>query len=220
MALTDDQLEELETFLHSEAAGEQALGLDESHGFLTALVCADRAPDPADWVPVVLGGEPRFRDRAQAERIGDLLMGLFHEVAEALEAEAMFTPIFVEPPPGADIGDADALGWCRGFVRGMSLTDEAWSDEIEGELAELLYPILAIVADADLEPGEAPLIVDAEMYREFVDLIPDNVELIYAHRRREQQAPLPLSPAAAEPCPCGSGESFGECCGRPRRTLH
>jgi len=55
--LTDDELDELDQFLMSDATGEDAMDISMLDGFLTALAVGPSTLPPMQWMPLVWGGE-------------------------------------------------------------------------------------------------------------------------------------------------------------------
>ncbi|MDH5378197.1 MAG: UPF0149 family protein, partial [Gammaproteobacteria bacterium] len=106
--------------------------------------------------------------------------------------------------------------WCEGYARGMDLAPSAWETE-EKEIAELLAPILAFTEKTkwrghDLDELETEKLQEA---------ITPNVRKIHAYwlARREEEPPTNQAPykretkvGRNEPCPCGSGKKFKQCC--------
>ncbi len=200
MALNDTELDYLDKLL-MDGDGR---ALDYVHGLLTALICAPRPTAPRDWLPLVLVGEGALR----AEAAG-LLLELHNEIRDGL-VRGEFQPVLSEVRLVDGGLEVEATDWCCGFAEGMGMQGGQWLQDLDSELADLLYPILAIATDA--EPGREgpPLVADEESRDEFTAAIPDRVEAIYAFWHGERGAPL---------CPCGSGLPFATCCGVPR-TLH
>ena len=227
-ALRDAELSALEMFLDEQAERGDAMPLSVAHGFLTAVISGPELIVPSEWMPVIWG-HPEFEDEEQAQHMIGLIMRLYNDVAQSLSQTGTFRPIFEEwtQDDGEDLIVAD--NWCRGYITGIGMAVELWEPHLEDELAELLAPI-GMLAEPDT-PEEQALYEDPESYATVCDMLPGVAEDIYqfwlAHRM-----PLPgESPhhetyergapkiGRNDPCPCGSGEKYKHCCGRPG-TLH
>jgi uncharacterized protein len=77
-SLSDEELEELDQFLLSDARSEETMLLDTLDGYLTAIVIGPTTILPSRWLPGMWGpsaeDEPHFETPAQAQRILELVM--------------------------------------------------------------------------------------------------------------------------------------------------
>ncbi len=150
-SLTRSELEELDTFLrHSAKEGD--LLLDGVHGLLTALVIGPDPASPDEWLPEVL--HVPFAEPEQATRVLSLLAKLNDSIGAELDVDA-YEPILgeVEDETGTAL---TAAGWCEGFSRGIDLRAGFWEHRLagDGELIELLSPIMALAVDEGVLTGE------------------------------------------------------------------
>jgi uncharacterized protein len=87
--LSDDELEELDRFLLSEAASDETMLLDMLDGYLTAIVIGPTTILPSRWLPGMWGpsedDEPRFETPEQAQRILELVMRHMNGIAWTLQ---------------------------------------------------------------------------------------------------------------------------------------
>src|SRR5438128_7313973 len=76
--LTDDEIEELETFLLSDITSDETLTLSGLDGYLTALAIGPVTVAPSHWLPGVWGPTPEhapeFESLEQAQRVLGLVM--------------------------------------------------------------------------------------------------------------------------------------------------
>jgi len=212
------KLRQLDDFLLGGAAGEEAMLLSEPDGFLTGVVVGPDLVMPGEWPPVVWGEDgPAFEDERQAQTVLDLIMGHYNDIIRQLERGAC-RPVY-------DLDNDDSVfweTWIEGFGRAVLLRPEAWrafgaadDDDLQTAVFTLtrLYE-LAATPTADLEPLE----IDAELQTLAPDMIPYAVNIV--HRARLAQAEALAGPAKRrhpkvgrnDPCPCGSGKKFKNCC--------
>ena len=91
-ALSDKEMDELDSFLMSDATTNEVMMLDCLDGFLTAIVSGPAMPEPGVWIPRVWGptaeDAPTFASDAQAERITDLMMRHLSAIGWSLHQDA------------------------------------------------------------------------------------------------------------------------------------
>lgn len=222
--LSDDELDELEDFLSSEAAGEEAMDLSMLDGFVTALAVGPVAIPAERWLPVVFDEEPAWASEAQRERITALI--LRHANATQLylhdEPDAFEPLLYEREQEGRTVQIIDE--WCTGFVQGMVLDEPAWQPLLEAEEGDdLLYAILLFGTEAGWDELRSHPELEARQ-EEFAASLGDDV--IGIHDWWEPVRKSASTVRRDEPkvgrndlCPCGSGRKFKKCCGAPDR-LH
>jgi len=171
--LTDLELAELDAFLISDACDEDALPIDEAHGFLTAMLIAENDEMERGTWHEAIWGQPAFADEAQKQHMSELLDRLLSDVAASLEHRGTFEPLVVEiEEEGLTIESYE--GWCFGFMLGLEQWGE-WLDEAD-EAQDLVIPMaqLALLMEDDAEE------MGDEEYDQWVELLPGAVSALYA----------------------------------------
>lgn len=226
--LSDDELEELDQFLMSDATRDEAMDISMLDGFLTALAVGPATLPPSRWMPVIWGGEASMVEWAspdQAERITSLIFRHANNILFHLRDEPeTFEPLLYERElDGETIPIIDE--WCTGFVIGMSLDEDAWQPMIDTEEGDrLLYPILLYGTESGLERlRNDPTLEDR--HAEFAESLGECIVAIMAWWLPYRKAKSTLR--REEPkvgrndlCPCGSGRKFKHCCGSGNKVLH
>jgi uncharacterized protein len=223
--LSDDELEELETFLVSGAVGEEGMDISMLDGFLTALAVGPNTLSPSQWLPAVWGRqEVAWGDKRQAERIMSLIFRHANAILFYLRDEPdTFEPLLYErEAEGQAIPIIDE--WCAGFVAGMALDEAGWQellDSAEGD--ELLYPILLYGTETGWEEMEKHPELE-ERHEALAASLGDCVMGIHAWwlpKRKARSTMRRDEPKVGrnDLCPCGSGRKFKRCCGAPDK-LH
>ncbi|MDH5302280.1 MAG: YecA family protein [Gammaproteobacteria bacterium] len=171
--LTDQELVELDDFLLSTDEQSGALSVDEAHGYISALVVSDAQIEHQEWLSAVLA-EADFANDAERDRIEDLLLRMYDEIATGLEAGRRFEPLVIEEEENGEILEIPE-GWCYGFMLGVAEEQDRWED-LPREQQELLAPIakLALTYSEDEDTD-----LDEEDYESLVDLIPGSVNSLY-----------------------------------------
>lgn len=220
--LTDAELDELGDLLldHEEGDNEEdaedaILGIDELHGFLTAVVCAPSMIMPSEYLPRVFG-DREWRSMEDAQRAMELLMRMYNEINADLRA-GEFVPLFVE----RQLEDGKTVviydDWCFGFVRGMSLRPAEWMIA-DDKFQQRIFPIAAIT---DTSPDSKMAKWASENHDMLVELLPGTIQAIHDYLLPRRKMPVPAKTAPRigrnDPCFCGSSKKYKKCCGDPGR---
>lgn len=223
--LTDVELDRLDALLMAIPIERDGMMLSEFDGFCAGLVVSPAMILPSEWLPLVWGGgDAPFDDLDDLDRVTDLIMRHYNDVALSLT------------PPGADVGpiyDEDTRTgetlweiWVIGFEQAMRLRPDVWeqiADSSDAEAAASVNMMLALynIAEGDSDLPEASI---TELTELAPGLIPDLVLTLNAWTKgRETQTPSAanaiIKPRVGkkvgrnQPCPCGSGRKYKRCCG-------
>ncbi len=236
--LSDEEIEELDDFLLDAEGIDESMNVSMLDGFLTALICAPKLILPSEWMRWVWDTEhgndsPKFTSEDEASRILSMLMRHMNDITRTLsQAPEYYEPLLLE-----NINNGNPIPildeWCMGFVKGMSLDEEGWSD-----IAVANPQWLSTIFLYGTEKGWETLLardIPLEEHVEMSERLTTDVLHIYAGLKalRESQIsqarPSTVSkrdlttdndtqdPAGL--CPCGSGKKFKLCHGEPGR-LH
>jgi len=223
--LSDDEIDRLDHFLLNRVddsdeedpdRDEGVVGVSELDGFLTAIVSGPETVPPSVWMPALWGdAEVAWQSEDQLTEIFTLLMRHMNTIAiHLMEEPETFEPIFLT----RTVEDTEYLvvdDWCTGYLRALSLTNDAWrrgGDQIES----LLQPLFAFGTPAGWDA------LDKLNDEEVVSLqqsVTPAVCAIHAFwlERRSPGAGAPFRHSAPrvgrnDPCPCGSGKKYKHCC--------
>jgi uncharacterized protein len=228
--LSDDELDELNDFLISDATSDNTMMLDCLDGFLTAIVSGPVMLRPSVWLPRVWGpsinDEPKFETIAIAERITGLIFRHLNSIISSLQQNPdTFEPVFdVTSAYQADPHDCiDGKIWSNGYIAGVELQRENWQPFFdEPSSTVVLRPIYLL--GGDVLPDEATQVETPEQRDVLSKQIPASVAWIYRFWQPYRDAVAERSVATTfqrqhpkigrnDPCPCGSGKKFKKCCG-------
>ncbi len=228
--LTDEELEELNDFLMSDATSDETMMIDCLDGFLTAIVSGPVMLKPGVWLPKVWGpsarDEPVFKNYAEAERIVGLIMRHFNSIVESLQHNPdTHEPIFdLALYPDDTVEYVDAEMWAYGYVAGIDLQGASWESFFDDPVSdEVLRPIHLLGAN-DVTPEEEALVKTPAQRQSLSKQIPGSAAWIYKFWQPYRQAVAERTIATTyqrehpkvgrnDPCPCGSGKKFKKCCG-------
>jgi uncharacterized protein len=150
-------------------------------------------------------------------------------IADTLHSGEVFLPLLLEDENGI----TPANDWANGFLRGMEFHKEQWAALLaDEEHGGWLVPIFALAnehsPDPTMRPYKEP--VSAERREKLIVGAAAGVTGIYRYFEAQRLVEKELygnestfrrvTPKIGrnDPCPCGSGKKFKQCCGRT--TLH
>ncbi|HZX33359.1 MAG TPA: UPF0149 family protein [Rhodocyclaceae bacterium] len=226
--LTESELDRLEELLDSPAFKGEAMRLDEIQAMLCAAVSAPEVILPSVWLTEALGEEPEYESEAQAMEVMELLMRLNNDIARCLMQDETVAPILY--PLDEEGTEYDFASWADAYVYGCGLGRD-WF-EVAGkhaeDLSELLEPMFLLngMMKEDVQKsGEKWLTPteEARLVEEMQENLPDIVQAIYNFWRAKGETTTVRRDVEKvgrnDPCPCGSGKKFKQCCGQPEK-LH
>jgi uncharacterized protein len=224
--LSKQELARLGEWLASPFFDGKAMSLDKLQGLFCAVVSAPDTILPSQWMPEVFKNVPKHESTERVQEFVALVMRFYNSVAATLDENRALEFILKSRPDG-DLG-LDYQTWCEGYILGWGLSAKEWLSAGNDPLKKLTFPIL-ILSGAFKEEAERrgkkylPDEEYAKLQRECADALPEAVAGIYNywHSRRPPVPTKRESPKVGrnEPCPCGSGLKFKQCCGK-ERTLH
>ena len=234
--LADDQLDRLETLLDDPSLAD-AMRLDEIQGYLCAALSGPQAIAEDDWLADVLGSED-----AQDSDAGREAAQLLRAFASALEAEmAAGEPpvLLLYAKEDDENGPSDYLPWCQAYLAGVDAADEDWfeflgekegdegdDDEEQSEeisyLDERLFPLMVLTGEAegaarehgeDWPEGEEREQIASDCEDDLPQAVTDIYRFWLAKRGTHTIRRGEPKVGRNDPCPCGSGKKYKQCCG-------
>ncbi|MCG2577481.1 UPF0149 family protein [Dechloromonas sp. XY25] len=224
--LTDADLDRLEELLEHEVFKGDAMRLDEAQAVICAVVSAPEPIQPNVWLPEVLGEGMEADDPAVGETV-ELLMRLNNDIAAALLADETISPILY--PIDESCEEYDFEAWADSYVFGAGLAGDWY--ELAGkhadDLSELLEPMFLLngMLKEDAEKTGERWFTPAEEARLVADIqenLPVIVQTLYNFWRNKRAGGSTVQRnedkvGRNDPCPCGSGKKFKQCCGSPEK---
>ena len=234
--LADDQLDRLETLLDDPALAD-AMRLDEIQGYLCAALSGPQAIAEEDWLADVLGSEEALETETGREAAQ-----LLRAFASALEAElAAGEPpvLLLYAKEDDENGPSDYLPWCQAYLAGVDAADEDWfeflgekegdeadDDEEQSEeisyLDERLFPLMVLTGEAegaarehgeDWPEGEEREQIASDCEDDLQQAVTDIYRFWLAKRGTPTIRRGEPKVGRNDPCPCGSGKKYKQCCG-------
>jgi uncharacterized protein len=226
MDQSDQQLDRLNELLHALPAENMPMTLSELDGYVVGvLACPDMIP-PSEWMSHVWGetGDANFPDHKTAEATIGAVMAHYNSVAGAMTRSLWIEPIY-EVDPNSD--EVMWEPWIDGFTRAMGLRPDAWERLLDQSDEETRSTMIFLMALQDIYTGHSKFTDEEidEIDLEAPDLIPNCVATILyqsrpelSHRDAANLLEMPFRakprPGRNDPCSCGSGRKYKQCCGR------
>lgn len=222
--MTEAELDQLETLLELDIFKGESLLLDEIQAIFCALISGPEPLAPSVWLPAVLGEAPNWQSPEQTQQVTELLLRFYNDVLAGMTSEEGLAPILY--PVEEDSDELDFGAWADAYLYGTELGDPDWLDaagEHAEDLSELLQPLFLLsgALKEDAESNGAVWLTPAEESRAMADAqngLPDLIQDIYRFWRIKGQPVKTVrrdTPKVGrnDPCPCGSGKKFKQCCG-------
>jgi uncharacterized protein len=230
--LTDAEFERLSKVL-GRFDTEHPMTLEELDGFFAALICGPELVRPSEYLPVIWGDnivlDDSFGKQPVFQDFLSLIMCHWNVIADTLYSGDVFLPLLLEDDDGA----THANDWATGFRRGMEFHKERWAALLaDEEHGGLLVPIFALAHEHDPDPEMRPYkeAIGGDEREKLIVGAAAGVMGIYRYFKLQRSLEKEILDSATtfrrnvpkigrnDPCPCGSGKKFKQCCGRT--TLH
>jgi uncharacterized protein len=189
---------------------------------------------PSEFLEVVTTGETEeddlvFETIEEATRFNELVMRHWNAINSTFRSGEIYMPVLATNDEGTILGN----DWAKGFLRGAHMRFDPWAETMDDEdRGGVLVPVLALAHEHDPDPEMRPykepvtpklrddliasMIAGAhQLYDMFEDQRKASAADISSTRTFRRQSP---KVGRNQPCPCGSGKKFKNCCGK--LTLH
>ncbi|WP_410499821.1 YecA family protein [Chitinibacter sp. S2-10] len=167
-ALTDEELDQLDQFLYSDAVGKDAMSLSMLHGYLTAILIGPAQVMPTEWLGQIWDKpEAVMFAQPEADAMIDLVMRLYNQIADELAQEPpVYEPLLYWEDDSQQHSSIEE--WSLGFCFGAGLAEEEWQPLLEEEEGQFMF--MAIMSGSDDE-------MRADMQREGINLVQHDNEI-------------------------------------------
>ena len=230
----------LRAFLEHPSRAAGTLSYHELQGFLFTVVSAPELVRPSEWLPIIFAGEEAgFTSPDEAQGILGQIMALYNTINAAVLDPPTLLP--ADCPLRDDVlanfeDDAPIAQWSRGFLRGHQWLEDLWKEsvpeELAGELGSILMTLSFFSSREMAEGFHAEATTGTQPFEAMVDAIHRILPAAVAqypqmgrsistvpaeHEWDEPELTHHAKIARNEPCPCGSGKKYKQCCGM---TVH
>ena len=219
--VSEQELDRLELLLDDPALTE-AMRLDEIQAYLCAAMSGPKPSGVDDCLTAIFGDSGDTAALAEARvAVGKVAAHL----AAQLSSEMPFA-LWLYPASEGNDAPMDYGPWCMAYLHGVDASIEDWFDGLDEEeagfLDERLYPLIVLTGEAEAaakEHGESWPEGDelVELIKDCEESVPGAVEEIHRFWMAKRGGPTQRreTPKVGrnDPCPCGSGKKFKQCCG-------
>ncbi|MEN6585707.1 MAG: UPF0149 family protein [Sulfuricella sp.] len=223
--MSEQEMDRLEDLLASDAFKNEAMTLDILQGFLCAALSGPETIPPSVWMPLALGESPEYESAAQAEEVASLIMKFHDAIASALSGGEDFDLFLYGAEDNPE--QLDYAAWCEGYVYGAQIGEANWFEaagEFAPDLSEKMevFFLLSGMLKEDAEKNREPWLSSKEEAKALAkaeEEFPATIHDIYRFWQAQGNTPAPVrreSPKLGrnDPCSCGSGKKFKQCCGK------
>ncbi|QLI81420.1 YecA family protein [Chitinibacter fontanus] len=167
-ALTDEELDQLDQFLYSDAVGKDAMSLSMLHGYLTAILIGPAQVMPTEWMGQIWDKpEAVIFALPEADAMIDLVMRLYNQIADELAQDPpVYEPLLYWEDETEEHSSIEE--WSLGFCFGAGLAEEEWQPLLDEEEGQFMF--MAIMSGSDDE-------MRADMEREGINLVQHDNEI-------------------------------------------
>jgi len=229
-ALSDTEMDELDSFLMSDATSNEVMMLDCLDGYLTAIASSPQMLKSSEWLPRVWGpideDTPSFDSNAQADRIIGLIKRHLNAIIWSLDQDPdHFEPVFDLNVYEDDEHEyIDGEMWAHGYMTGINMQQDSWGTLFESKHGPVALQPIRLLGSAEVSPEEEELTKTSVQREDLSKPIPASVVWIYkfwapqrrAAAERSNGKPTDLGTLKISrnaPCICGSGRKYKKCCG-------
>ena len=229
----------LRAFLEHPSRPTGTLTYHELQGFLFTVVSAPELIPASEWIPIIFAGEDV--DYASVDEANEVL-GQIMTLSNTINASVLDPPTLLpaDCPLRDDVlanfeDEAPIAQWSRGFLRGHQCLEQLWEDLPEEIAEELDATLMALGFFSSRHMAEDFHAEDTSGEQSF-EAMADAIHRVvppavaqYAHMGRsiaevlaepdwdEPERTDHAKIARNEPCPCGSGKKYKNCC---EETVH
>jgi len=210
--LTPEQFDFIQDQLDAFAVESGVRTVSEMDGYLTAVVSyKDVIPFDAWYLQFWGGGDlPKWKSEQKYQTFFDALIQHLNQISMMLvDTPEDYHPIFNQAEDGQGV---DCLDWCVGYLRGATTLVSGWSQMAEAPTAQL--HVIFSQLDADRAAAGTPADLPEALTNAARDLHAYWAELRSDDVTDSQTIRIEQKVGRNDPCTCGSGKKFKQCCGR------
>jgi len=175
MALSEQDIEQLEDLLFSEHLEEEALDYFGLHGLICAAIFGPISIKSDTFQTIVFGEQPKQFESSQLEHFNHCIELISQDLIEELnQGEELSLPFFYEETHY----DACLESWCIGFMEGFFFNEKSWFSKGEDIAAELLLPIMALSGLFDSDEFQE-IAKNDKLMSQFEEIIPEQLVDIF-----------------------------------------
>lgn len=162
--------------IENKNVNHHGMNITMTHGFLYSMIASPCIIMPSDWLFVIFGGFPEFKDVKQQEQIYVAALAL-HDFVKNRLTTATKADLCLWQPSGAMVNlklatDATIVDFCAGYVKGY-LLDPILKDSF-ADLPDLSLAFFLAVINVGTSTAEQTQKIDNNMRETLCHMIVDN----------------------------------------------
>jgi uncharacterized protein len=228
--MTEQEIDRLEELLSSDAFNGEAMTLDTLQGFLSAVASSPETIPQTVWLAEAIGESPRYDSPEQEKETIALLLKFHDTISSALANGDDYDLILYGLEEDAE--ELDYTAWCDGYIYGSQIGETNWfkaagefTDDL-GEKMEVFFLLNGLLKEDALKHKQPWLTAKEEerALSKAQEDLPVVIGDIYRFWKTQRASTNPIQRESDkigrnDPCPCGSGKKFKQCCGN-EPTIH
>ncbi|OOZ40459.1 hypothetical protein BOW53_07770 [Solemya pervernicosa gill symbiont] len=197
-----DELDTIHHYFPTSGDSDKHLTFNRLTGFLTAIDCSPTIIPPSAWWRALKElPELEINSEQDEQKLQPLLYKLNSEIASSLVFKSSVLPKSVELVD-YPYGTAPVEHWCRGFMDGMLISEDAWfdvKDENAVENLEVGLGVIALLASREEVTSETEEENVDERMEKAQEFLPEVVEHLHAMGQSDLYAHLRSEDFEGEP---------------------
>lgn len=227
--LNDEQINRLDELLATTPENFDTFDVSMLDGYLSAIALLNPAlENEADWYPYIFDVEARDIQVDQPQEVHQLILQRYQEIQAYQAQREFYNPIIfpLEDDNGKPILSKEGIEaltpWATGFYAALSQFGDRIepTEEIENSLCKIHRHLELDPEDEDYEQLKATRedIEKNQPLKGLEDAMVDMMQgVLDIARLNRPNKPINRSHPKVgrnDPCPCGSGKKYKQCCGK------
>ena len=227
--LTDEDINRLDELLATSSSGEDTFDVSMLDGFLSAIALLNPPlKEEAEWYPYIFNEEGTDCEVDEPETVKRLVTQRLQEIRAFQAQRQFYNPIIFpledengEPVTGAD-GIAALEPWAMGFYNALAQYSDRVdvTEAIEAQLCRIHRFLELDESDPDYEQNMA---IRAAVEKEhpvrnleegMLEMMKGVIEIARLNLPNKPVSRTTPKVGRNDPCPCGSGKKYKNCCGK------
>jgi uncharacterized protein len=218
--LTEAELNFLNQTLIKYGNDTSVLDVSELDGFLTAVVSGPNIIPPNRWFSAIWGGtslEPEWESESEMQRFMMLTKQLLNNTTDTLNNqpdafEALFNRREIDGKQHLITDE-----WCQGYMRGIRLDENSWAQTPPKLINEQMASINVFAGECGPQLEQLDDTAIAKLQSK-IEPAARTLHSYWLKQRKAQQSGKTTPTRTLvkigrnEPCPCGSGKKYKQCC--------
>ena len=227
--LTDEDINRLNELLATSSSGEDTFDVSMLDGFLSAIALLNPPlKEESEWYPYIFNEEGTDCEVDKPETVKRLVTQRLQEIRAFQAQRQFYNPIIFpledengEPVTGAD-GIAALEPWAMGFYNALAQYSDRVdvTEAIEAQLCRIHRFLELDESDPDYEQNMA---IHAAVEKEhpvrnleegMLEMMKGVIEIARLNLPNKPVSRTTPKVGRNDPCPCGSGKKYKNCCGK------